>query len=415
METPRTLADHDPVLRRATATHRSSTPQRLVLAVACRGVDAEIPPGIIAAWLRSRCPGPVADIANNRALFMRLHGAAERHVRRLSSLDGRAKKRARAARALVVYSLTPMPASVKMKADAETHARAALAAVGPQFLHHMTHNGYDTIVAPAPHLGVDLGVSRSTAGRALAACVQAGWLKRVSNKEGSCNRYRLRTKLPQRLKEKALDHSDLIDALLDDEPHPWRTVYRLVSHPALTFASDGAPGSPDAWLAALLAEADVDPATLRLPAKRSRDGLAEWLDLLDRVGTTDDDLPAALDAWAEQTGAAARHAVADAARREATAASHANRRETAERREQVREHLDRVLAAASPPQYAAPVGHKKEWRTAFEKVVAADPIPVGSHRDFERALAARLAKGHGYPEEKASRIASRLVAEPVAA
>ncbi|MDP3969930.1 MAG: hypothetical protein Q8Q02_16815, partial [Nocardioides sp.] len=232
MAAPAHLTQYDPVLRPVAAAYRDAPPHLALRAIACRAHAEGIPRAALRTWLISRCPGPVADVARNRALFGHLYADTARRVRRTSSLDGRRRLATQTARAVVAYLCSPMPnPEAARQVRTQARARAALAVLAPEFLRRAVEDGYDTIIAPAPRLSVALGCSTNSAARALTACVDAGWLVRKRSRPGSAQRYALRLRLTGGRGRVAWEHADLVDALADGEDHPWVRALALASHP----------------------------------------------------------------------------------------------------------------------------------------------------------------------------------------
>ena len=398
---------YDEVLGPVAARFCDDTPHRLVLAVACQAHEQKLSVATTRAWLRSRCPGPVADLASDRAAFGSRWGSAYKRTRRYRTPADRQDLRVRQARRLIGHLLAPWPAHLSITAGRGARARAAFAAVGLALLDEATRSdrdqGRDKIVMPAAQLALALGTTEATARGLLATLVEARWLRAMPTKRGCPVAYKF-AELTGEKRDAVWTWSDVVDALGDGAENPAADVIRLVAHPALGWGT--APLGHTAWLAGLLLEAQVEPGEVSLTARNTVGPRRAWLTAFAADGV------AGLDGHATATGAVEARAEA-AEKRAAKVADRAASAELDRRRKAAARTKVKALLADQPlPKPSAPAADRRAWLDAMTAAVAARSRGEVVELTYLAKTLARAMVNRGYAATAAAKVAARVFGLP---
>ncbi|HEX9086664.1 MAG TPA: hypothetical protein VF867_03965 [Arthrobacter sp.] len=315
----------------------------------------------------------------------------------------------------------------------QIRARAALAVLcGEQLKSIGSKKGWGTIMISHSFLALRMGVSRPTAKAAMKDLVDLDWIQPVSvTRPDSAGRFKIgwyltpaQKKVTARVKDElgqvtfpgqyeAIAHLAGLDGEPTESDRLTALLTRAVVHPAWVYGTD--PLTYKSWLLALASATGVDPVQLGLPARSvpaARKVLIKaGLDLLNQPAQGDttlaesdlsDRLNAALDAWAESTGA---YEAAAAAKAEYKANAEA-RTEELRRARQVREEaspaLDEIFglvetfpsakatAVKSETARAAADEFLKWWLAEASKAIARDPLTEERRKALKFELTRRL-------------------------
>jgi hypothetical protein len=147
--------------------------------------------------------------------------------------DGARAKRLPWSRAGIARLVSPMPADANISLRMEVRLRITLAVLMSRAL----ETGYDTLLATAGWLALEMNTTPAQAARVLAVMEGLRWIYRVRG-GGMGVRYRF-VKLPTvELREKAWEHNVTVDALANNEPgaDPLAQLITLVREPAFAYS-----------------------------------------------------------------------------------------------------------------------------------------------------------------------------------
>lgn len=444
------------VMTAASLSSSTVTPQAFVLALATRAFSAGLSENELLVFLKKHTgthPG-LSSLLSDRPALRRLLDRSRAAA--LSSSPAKAAENSlNTARLTIGRILTP----VRTNADGvpvltpakQIRARAALAVLcGEQLKSIQGEKGWNTIMISHSFLALRMGVTRPTARAVMQDLVDLDWIQGVGvTRPDSAGRFKIgwylttaQKKVTKRVTDKQgrilePGQHEAIGALagLGGDPTEGDLVtallIRSVTHPAWTYGAD--PISFKSWLLALASAAGVDPVQLGLPARSvapARKVLTRaGLDLLNRVtvGDTnraDSDLSgrftAALNAWAESTGA---YAAATAAK-DGYKANAAARTEELQRARQVRADARPVLEALFGPVESIPsakatavksqaarnaaYASKEEWLVGASGAIAQEPLIEEQRKALKFELTRRL-KLRGYKGDAITQMVEQIM------
>jgi hypothetical protein len=395
----------------ASLSSSTVTPQVFFLSIAARSVTEGISEPELITFMKKHTgthPG-LSSLLSNLPVRKRLLKKA-RAVALSSSPQAAAKNSVDTARLTLGRILTP----VRTKADGapvltpakQIRARAALAVLCNEQLKSVQgEKGWNTIMISHSFLGLRMGVTRQTARAAMNDLVALDWIQPVGvRRSDSAGRFKIAwylNKDQEKVTKPVMDEQGqvifpgqyhAIGALAGGDGEPTENdrltalLTRAVVHPAWTYGSD--PLTYKTWLLALASAAGVDATQLGLPARSvpaARKALTRaGLDLLNPATEGDttlaesdlsDRLNAALDAWAESTGAY-----------EAAAAAKAEYKANAEARTEELQRARQVRADARPALDAI-FGPVEWFPSAKATAVKSEAARAAARKDLEHWLA----------------------------
>ncbi|MET3142486.1 UNVERIFIED_ORG: hypothetical protein ABIB13_002203 [Arthrobacter sp. UYEF2] len=388
-----------------------TSPQAFVLAVGTRAFSLGLTENDLRRFLLKQTdshPG-LSDLLSNRFAFRRFLSATQ-SAAFSSSPQGAEKNALRTARLTLGRILSPVDVpegEPGLSAARMIRARATLAMLGDEQLKSIRSEGWNTIMVSRPWLALRAGTSSPTAKASLDDLVSMGWIRPVGGvRSDSARRFKASGKLtraqgqvippdPDHLLYQAIgnlagleaDPDQVADvAQLNDEPNRVSELIQSVTHPAWSYGSE--PLSFRTWLVALATAAEVDPSTLDVGSRyipKARKALAAA-----GVGDTSG-LTAALDSWAQQTGAFEAAAQAKATYKEAAAERTSELARVRAIRADVKAELDRLVGPVSSfPAAGSSRDLVNEWLHGATGVVARQVLVEARHKAMVRELGKRF-------------------------
>lgn len=428
-------------------TARNTTPEKLALAALVRGIDTGTHPARIRSWLISRHP-KTAPLVTGPA-WPRLVTAARARV---ATSTGAAVPGSPTRRQLILTLtqrwlttlLTPTPTvdragePLNLRARSINTARGVVAVSAVGMLRQVAwprqgHKPMDSMLLSDPNTAVRLGVTRVAARRGRQIAEQLGWWNAVSLRPGAPSRYRLaRVHGPARDLVVRLD--DTIEAVTDwlageGDTTPEGLDAQMIlaaDHPVWAY-SPRPPGSrrptqPDrtTWLVGVCDAVTIETGTVIDPGDTM--GLSVGLvrahrRILDDTGLLAPGVEVAdrLTEIGHTNGAMDRARTTNQARR-AEAAAQAEAMDQARARKRTAVHLVRqalvVVGGAVGVRVVGPEDSRKgPWAAALHEALAGQVPP--DHVREVRAEVVRVLVRAGHEREPATRIAARIVPDPV--
>lgn len=247
----------DAQVRGLLAARVGRPPHLLALAALTWALDPAraIPARSVRASLRRVAPD-MTDVTGT-SQWPRLVTDARRKVTDAGSTATRRRDSIRAARVtiglLVITPVVERPVSA-------VSSRSVAALIAVDILRQLGDggNGWTTVMASYPELGVRLGVTPRTAETAVRDAIARGWLIKVSGGVGRPGRYRLPATLPADIATVVDDeYYDEVEALADlDITGPLATLLTSVDHAAWDALGRRA------WSVAVALAAGVDPVSV---------------------------------------------------------------------------------------------------------------------------------------------------------
>lgn len=444
------------VMLAASLSSSTVTPQVFVLSLATRAFSEGLSESELIVFLKKHTGthSGLSSLLSDRPALRRLLDRSRAAA--LSSSPAKAAENSLAtARLTLGRILTPVRANADgvpvLTPAKQIRARAALAVLCNEQLKSIQgEKGWNTIMISHSFLGLRMGVTRQTARAAMQDLVALDWIQEVGvTRADSAGRFKIgwylakdQIKVTKQVRDDEgqvifAGQHEAIGALAGADGEPAQgalltaLLTRSVVHPAWTYGTD--PLSFKVWLLALASAAGVDPVQLGLPARSVAPAkkvlIRAGLDLLNRSTEGDtnpagrdlaDRLTAALDAWAESTGA---YEAAKAAKAEYKANAEARTdelRRARQARVDARSVLDVMFGSVDsiPPAKATAVksqtarnaayADRENWLVGASGAIAQEPLIEERRKALKYELKRRL-KLRGYKGDAITQMADRVM------